>query len=196
MCGNNKSFKYTSSKACTIKADSSLKFDEGFIFKYEPASLEKDLLVFEDATARMELNRAQFTVPATGIILTKGTICIKGNSRFTAGVGQYVNEGITLGNGTTAGDCMVIIKSGSTLTQDQGALNYKNTASSSWVMESNNAQLQMDTTTTLRLYETLNLGKGKIIFSGNNTLAYVAGKDLIGPVIPQGTLSTVIISSN
>ena len=196
MVGNKKSFTYFSSQASIIKAESTLKLSEGFIFKYQPGSTEKDLLVFESSTARLELDRAEFNALATGVNLTKGTIYIRGNSTFSADVGQYVNEGITIGDGTSAGDCTVCIKSGGTFTYDNGSLNYKNVKANSWLMESDNSKLKMKTGTTLRLYESLNLGKGKIIFAGKSTLAYVAGKELIGPVIPQGPLSIIVISSS
>ena len=53
--------------------------------------------------------------------------------------------------------------------------------------------LQMQSNTSLNIYQNLNLGQGSIIFENNTTLGKASGKEIIGSIAPQGVVNNVNI---
>ena len=175
-------FSYQSTKNITIKTQSSLRLYTDFIFCYEPIDLSKNLLVFEDSTAQLVLSSATLQT-TNGIDLVGGKLRIKGNSYF-----YPTDNVITLGDGTTTGDCICGIIGGSKLTIKKGALAYKNVDQDSWIMTNNVSLLYMSSGTTLQLYQPLDLGIGILRFCNNTTLARASGVQLTGSIDVAGNL--------
>ncbi|MDR3550322.1 MAG: hypothetical protein P4L31_02830 [Candidatus Babeliales bacterium] len=181
-------FTYQTLKTSVINADASLLLDSGFTFNYDPIRLaSKALFAFVDATSLLILNGATLHTTTTGLNLTKGSMIVGGDSVLSSDLQTtgsiIVDNGITLGDGLQASsDFACNITTGAHLRLDTGSLNYKNLLSSSWLMESSLSTLNLGAYTTLRLYDTLNLGFGIALCDDNVTIARASNAQLLGNV--------------
>jgi hypothetical protein len=100
-----------------------------------------------------------------------------------------IDQGITLGDGLSQdSDCAATILAGATLKIATGSMNYKNILSSSWFMENSVSQLNMGDFTTLRLYQSLNLGFGTALCNADVTIARTFDAKLLGSVTAVANL--------
>jgi len=173
-----KTFAYQTSLTSTIAFDSKLKFDTNCTFSYDPTNYVDNLLEMIDESSELFLNNASLHITVTGMQLTHGLLRVNGTSSLSC----EGADGITLGNGVSADDCMVVISLGSTLSIDQGTLNYRNTSTNAWRSENNVSTLYMQANTHLFLYEDLDIGVGRIIFANNTELSRTVGKELFGTI--------------
>ncbi len=97
--GSDASFSYESRETSTITSRSYLKMKADTIFSYAPQSDRRDLLVFENDTAKLKLVNATLHSTETGMQLTKGFLEVRGQCNFSSDA-FYENEGIILGDGT------------------------------------------------------------------------------------------------
>lgn len=187
-------FAYQSINPSLISSHATLVLDQGFTFSYDPVRLgSKNLLQCADATANIFMNGATLHVTTTGLNLTRGSLHVRGDSTFVSETktinNTVVDQGITLGDGISAvNDCVTTIMAGARLRVAQGSLNYKNISSASWFMENGISQLNMGLDTTLRLYQTLNLGLGMALCDEAVTVARVPQAQLLGNVSAVGQL--------
>lgn len=187
-------FAYQSLKTSLINAQSSLILDDGFTFSYDPTRLaSKTLLQFVDATSSLILHGATLATTVTGLNLTRGSLEVYGDSVFapqTRAIGlNIIDNGITLGDGlSSANDCATTIHAGARLQVAIGSLNYRNVLSSSWFMENSISQLNMGDSTTLRLYQSMNINAGSALLNDNVTLARTPAAQLLGSTAAVGSL--------
>ncbi|MDR3550264.1 MAG: hypothetical protein P4L31_02540, partial [Candidatus Babeliales bacterium] len=181
-------FAYQTLKTSVINANAALVLDAGFTFSYDPVRLaSKTLLSFVDATSELVLNGATLHATTTGLNLTKGSMVVLGDSGLSSEIktigATKIDNGITFGDGVSASsDFGCDITSGSQLLFSNGSLNYKNLLSTSWLMENALSALHMGTATTLRIYNTLNLGLGVALCEDNVTIARVTSAYVLGNV--------------
>lgn len=187
-------FAYQSIKNCVINSQATLMLDAGFTFSYDATRLaSKSLLQFVDFSSTLFLNGATLCATTTGLNLTKGSLVVRGYSTLNPQIktvhGNIIDNGITFGDGlSSVNDCACTILAGSQLQVIQGSLNYQNMTSSSWFMENSLSQLTMGANTTLRLYQSMNLGAGLSVFNNNVTLARKPLAQLVGSTSSLGVL--------
>jgi len=181
-------FTYQTLKTSLINANATLLLDSGFTFNYDPIRLaSKTLLAFADETSLLILNGATLHTTTTGLNLTKGSMLVDGDSVLSSELKitgtSIVDNGITLGDGIQASsDFACNITTGARLRISQGSLNYKNILSSSWLMENGLSTLNLGAHTTLRLYNTINLGFGIAVCDDNVTIARAPLAQLLGNI--------------
>ncbi len=197
-------FAYQSGQISTILAESTLKFDQNFTFSYDPVVLaSKDLFAFEDSSSELILNGATLSTTVTGLTLKNGTIQVIRNSFLSseiqrvvdevAGQVTLIDEGITLGGGTGLDDIELALNGSSILKLTNGSLYYNNTIASSLRMQNMSSVISIDSGAALKLYQSMNLGDGIVVFGDSATLACAAGKVLIGSIQPLGKLNRIAI---
>jgi len=133
ISGTNQ-FNYTSTQACFIAKNSTLKFDLGTTFSYGPSALfndAKDLIVMTDETSQFYLNGATLKSTTTGLRLTKGTLTIDHKCAFynqddANGQATSVSQAITIGNGTYVDDLSINLMPGGSVALESGILVYQN----------------------------------------------------------------------
>jgi hypothetical protein len=191
--GDGKILAYRTNQTSVIGSNSSVLFDSGFTFSYDPASSSASLLSFVDKSSQLILHNSLLHTSTVGIKLTKGSLFVCGDSAFASATRQVgetlVDNGITFGDGVSAtNDFAGNVSAGSRLRVNQGSLHYKNLNASSWRMENNVSQLYMNQQTRLNLYNSLNLRDGVGIFGSNAVLARVNQAQFIGSVNALGNL--------
>lgn len=181
-------FSYQTLKTSLVESQATLMLDAGFTFSYDPIRLaSKTLLQFSDDTASLFLNGATLHATTTGLNITRGSLIVRGDSALSSETKTNgiitVDQGITLGDGlSVSSDCVTTILAGATLKIATGSLNYKNVSNTSWFMENSVSQLNMGDFTTLRLYQSLNLGFGVALCNPNVTIARVNQAKILGSV--------------
>ena len=155
----------------------------------------KNLILFEDETAKLVLSGATLHTAATGLELTKGKILIKEHSHLSSditttqdGFGEdvIIDEGIIFGDGNSDNDFVCEIATGVTLEVSEGSLVYRNVLGSSWIMHQ--SKLFMNNDSNLYLYQNLNLGDGTMGFGYNNMLYRSIGKNITGSITSVGSI--------
>lgn len=192
-------FAYRSSMPSSVEANARLILDQGLTFSYDPIVPANNLIQFADDSAQLILRGATIhSTCTTGWQLTKGYLNIEKDSYVSSDVimqdEELIDAGITVGDGSANNDMYCELASGVELYLLKGSLNYKNAVLDSWYMHDFSAKLLLDTGTTLRLYENIDLGSGYISFGDDTTLAYVADKSITGATGQMGTFNTTIIS--
>jgi hypothetical protein len=181
-------FSYQTLRTSLVESESTLMLDTGFTFSYDPIRLaSKTLLQFKDDTATLFLNGATLHATNAGLNLTRGSLMVRGASVLASETksvgGTLIDEGITFGDGLSEqSDFATTILAGATLKFAAGSINYKNVLAHSWFMENSVSQLNMGDFTTLRLYQSLNLGFGTALCNQDVTIARVAEAKLLGSI--------------
>ncbi len=182
-------FAYQSMHTSTIYSQSRLKLDSNFTFSYDPIFVaSKDLLEFEDDTAVLALRSATLHTTVTGMNLKKGTLQVRGDCHIVAETEEVdiftmIDEGITFGDRTLASDVIVEVDASSSLHISQGSLIYKNVSSSSLLMLNELSTLHISNGATLRLFEDLPLGLGRLELQvGSQVRHSISGKEVIGSI--------------
>jgi hypothetical protein len=190
--GQDTAFVYQSNQPSLINTDATLLLDTGLTFSYAPVnSSSQSLLAFTDPTSLLILNGATLSTTTTGITLTQGSLLVQGNSFIST---PTVATAITLGNGISAlNDMATTIAACGNLTVANGALNYMNVASSSWIMENSVSILELGYGTVLRLFDTLNLGIGIAVFNDQTILQRMPNAFLLGSIQTLGVTTFQII---
>lgn len=187
MAGQNV-FAYQTLRTSLVAANATLALDAGFTFSYDPVRLgSKSLLQFSDASSTLFLNSSSLYTTTTGLNLTRGSLVVRGDSLFSSEVRQLglsiIDNGITLGDGASSiNDFKTTILAGARLKIVRGSLNYRNILNSSWKMENSISLLNMGAFSTLRLYQTLDLGLGAALCDQAVTIARVSQAQLLGSV--------------
>lgn len=187
-------FVYQSVQTSTLLAESELKLDTGFTFKYDPIFIDsRDLLEFSDQTSVLILNSASLHATVTGMDLIQGKLLIKGESNLFAETKKLdddstFDQGISLGDETGSGDMHCEITTGAILNVKQGSLRYKNVDADSWVMSNDQSLFHMKSGTALRLHQSLTYDQGIVRFCNNTVLARAVGKKILGSVEVTGSL--------
>lgn len=193
----NKIFAYQSAQTSTISDNTEWILDSGFTFSYDPIFVASDSLInFIDKTSHLILNGATLYTTATGITLTKGSLIVTDNSTLASEIktlasGDDYNHGIVFGADSSASDFIVNIAGSYELRLAQGLIAYRNINAASFVAANFNSTLFIDGTNELDLWHTLNLGLGVAKFGDGATLGRASGADLIGTVIPLGSLNQI-----
>lgn len=186
-------FAYQSLKTSLIMSNAMLILDQGFTFSYDATrSASKTFFQFNDETASMFLNGATLHATTTGLNLTHGTLIARGDCGLSSEIKKVhsaiIDNGITIGDGTSADDFAIIIQAGSQLLVSTGSINYYNVNAASWLMENSLSTLHMGPSTTLRLYQTLNLGTGLALCENGVTIARKSAAQLLGNTTAVGNL--------
>jgi hypothetical protein len=197
-------FAYQSGQTSLILSESSLCFDQGFTFSYDPTTVaSKELLLFEDSSATLILDGATLYVTVTGLTLKNGSIEIIHNSTISSEVQTIfdsdgntllLDEGITLGGGTGLDDMELLFDGSTVLILAHGSLCYNNTATSSLRMQNVSSVLSINSGTALKLYQSMDIGAGLVVFSDGATLVCATGKSLVGSIQPLGRLNRVNVA--
>lgn len=191
--GQNLIFAYETLQTSTILSHSSLFLDQLFSFSYYPQdNVSNNLLQFIDQTSSLQLNNANFYCGISGLNLTKGSMdvnrnCIISSDIFNDGF-SITDTGITFGDDMITDDFAITILQGSQLSLIQGSINYRNIDQMSWTETDVGSNLYLGNNTTLRLYESLDIGPGTIKFD-NATLAQATGAQLIGGISVIGGIT-------
>lgn len=167
MSGQNKVFTYSSTQTSTILANSTVTLDNLFTFSYAPSNNSTTLFEFTDFTSALALRHVQFyAIP--GLELTKGQLAFSQAPTLYA-----LGNGLTLGDDvTTTSDMQMLFLDNSTLTLAQGQLIYKNLDSNSIQLWNSNF-ISFAATTTLQLYENMNIQSGKALFDSEATYLHM-----------------------
>jgi hypothetical protein len=184
-------FAYESTQTSTIDAQSTLLLDTNFTFSYYPANYVTNLLQCVDYTSEFILHNASLISTPSGMDLTTGTVIIEGISTYAVDSNASFGVGLTVGDGTVVDDCTCFITNGSQLQVLSGALNYNNADPASLIMQNNLSTFYFAPGTMLNLLTSMNLGAGEAIFGNGCQLNQAPGVQLLGAVIPQGTLYRV-----
>ena len=184
ITGTNK-FTYQSSMTSTVQKNSTLFFDRGITFSYDPGAMRTDLLCFEDASSILYLNNATLHATTTGMRLTKGTGIIEGVTSLESEIGydalnRRLSGGIYFGDQTVSGDFSLNFLSGSELDFSEGLFIFKNVDSESWSMSNVLSDIRMQPTTTFELHESLDIGSGRLFKSNQSALTKFPGKSFTG----------------
>lgn len=190
--GADTAFVYQSTQQSLINADATLLLDTGLTFSYAPInSISQSLLAFTDATSLLVLNGATLSTTTTGITLTKGSMLVQGDSFIST---PTVATSITLGDGiSVANDMATTIAACGRLTVASGALNYRNIASGSWIMENTVSIFELGFGTILRLYQTMNLGIGIAQFNDATIAQRIVNAFLLGSIQTLGVTAFQVI---
>lgn len=196
MIGNGNTFSYVSTQTSIIDSFSTLQMDYDLTFSYAPVDSSADLLGMQDETSTLILNGVVLSIPSSGLNLVKGKIIISQNSSINGQIdydadGNSINAGLTLGDGTAPNDT-VLLFSGDKAMSVSGALNYNNSNPESLVM-CLDSQIVIAPNSWLRVYQSMNLGNGTMVFNQNSVYAHVLGIQLIGSVQAAGQFSTTIV---
>ena len=188
-------FVYSTSQTSTICSSSKLVMDEGMTFSYAPSVAGKDLLEFEDSSARFILDAASLFSTATGMQLKTGRLEIKGNAEILSDtilvptpIPHILNEGITFGTGSAEDDFTCVLIGGANLSLTAGTLVYNNTDPDLLIIESKSSLLKIGEQARLTLDESLRLVTGGIEFGNHATLMIKNGKTFTGSIFPLGYL--------
>lgn len=197
MQGNNLFFAYQSDQPSSIATESMLTFDSGFTFSYDPFNGSRHLFSFEDTSAMLVLNSASLHTTSTGLQLTKGKIVVAGESKLSTerlvieeddGVTTVVNNGLTLGDGTSGNDCSCVIVRGSLWELTTGLFQFNNTSATSITMENDLSRFKINTNARFLLSKSLSIDNGQLIFADRSILIKEKDTTLTGSIFSQGTL--------
>ena len=185
-------FAYQTCCTSTVLELTHWKLDHGFTFSYDPVVVtSKELLAFVDGTSVLALNNAQFHTNEVGIHLKKGAIEIKRDCCFSSNVvisdDIITDIGITIGDQTPANDFNFSIANGGICRIAQGSLNYKNVAIDSWNMANEISTLSIMPQATLRVFENLDLGIGRLEMNKSAYLEVASGKQITGSIFDIGS---------
>ena len=187
-------FVYSTSKTSTLLAKSELELDVGFTFSYDPGAMSKTLFELEADSSKLTLNGATFHTTVTGLELTKGQLRVTRDSTLSSETkliedeleAVLIDEGITFGNSVSDDDFSCDVYSGATLMLSQGTLNYKNVNASSLELHNISSALHIGASSTLNLYESMDLGAGKLVLGDRAIVAFASQKTLTGSIQPLG----------
>lgn len=122
----NHSFNYITNQQSTIHSKAELKLYQDATFSYTTKSNINNLIVMEDESAQITLNKASLHSTPTGLELTKGILKIKGNCNIISD-GESKSEGIKFGDGIDGtNDLKINIEPESNLSLISGHWTYKN----------------------------------------------------------------------
>lgn len=119
-------FVYQSTVAATIESNSTMYFDYGMTFSYDPLISSNSLISMIDQTSIMYLYTTTLSVNGSGLQLTNGTLVIDGMCPlYSSGTSQ--SQGVSIGNGISSANNLklkILPESGFNITS--GFLVYNN----------------------------------------------------------------------
>ncbi len=184
-------FVYETPMTSTILQDSNVKLDGGITFSYDPPHIEGNnrLLEFADSSAKLIMNGASFITTSSGVELTKGTLDVKQDSNMgsTASLETKFDRGIAFGDGVD--DFNIMIRPAVALTINTGFMEYRNIVGTSLNMTTPASSITVGINATLKLYENLSTGAGKVVFQNNARLLRTSSTNLFGAIEPQGNFN-------
>ena len=119
---------YASAAPSRINAGAQWLLDRGVRFSYEPSSDNRDLIVFDDSTAVLEMQGATLASTTTGMRLTRGTLRLDHINYIDNPGAVSASEAVSLGNGNADDDVNVVILPGASFNLQRGRLAYRNVA--------------------------------------------------------------------
>lgn len=183
-------FVYQSIKESTIRSNSRLQLDSKVTFSYDPIySDSKDLLVFEDDTAELNLRSATLHSTVVGMNLKSGILSIQGDTKCAVETIDLdpeviIDEGIILGdNQTSDNDMQIIIDAGATLKLTHGSIRFKNVQNDSIILVNAISTLELQKDTTLYVDNSLVMPLGRVFASKDAEIKIAAGKVLDADII-------------
>lgn len=175
LAGTNK-FIYSSRVSSTIDSGSTLYLESGMTFSYDPVINNKDLLYFVDNSSKLHLNLATLHAAKYGMRLRNGTMVIEGLCEFSAEPSSNPLYTVEFGDQNIAHDFTMKILAGSEVELADGYFAYRNINSEVWRMPSSTSFMCVEGGATLHLYETLDLGNGRLLkYNDGSTLIRESG---------------------
>jgi hypothetical protein len=193
-------FAYRSSKNVTISSGVKWLLDTESTFSLDPMVESSTMLNFADKSSEIILNEASFITTMTSLELLRGSMIVHGKSAMgeqsALDLMSNFDRGITLGDSVIPGnDFHLNITPGSSLQISEGILNMKNSTQNSVSLANPLSVLHMLSGSTLRIFKTINIGEGKLIFESGTTLARAIGETIIGGMQIKGNVNRVTIPS-
>ena len=126
ISGTGHTFVYGSSQYLTVVEDTTLQLDKGITFSYDTSSNSRGLIRLPDKSSIFYLNSARLYAVSPGLQLTTGTLMVDGKS-YLAGDATSQANGITIGNGISAGNLLIETLPAANLQLESGYVVYNNT---------------------------------------------------------------------
>lgn len=152
-------FAYQTTQTALITRRSTAIFDHNFTFSYDPINKNKTGIAFTDDTSELILNGATLHVTRNGMQLKSGNLVISNASALRV----EGDLGLTLGNNSSADDCIVNIQAGGQFNVFDGSLIYQNIKPASYRVVNIMSILRMHSGTILQLDQPLNLDAGRLL---------------------------------
>jgi len=178
-------FSYETAMTSTVRVESRLTLDDGMTFSYDPSSAAQNLFELTGETSVLELHGATVYTATSSMALSKGKLHVTDLSFFSSAV---PTKGIIFGNENAADDLVCALGAGADLHVTSGSLIYKNIRPELCTVERGASTIYLHTGASLRLYQTLNMGDGLMIFEDRSFLRRASGKTLLGSVAIRGDL--------
>lgn len=125
LFGENYAFIYQSNGTSTIYADGSLNIHHDLLFRYQPASMQQNLITLLNQTSKISLYGGILSASTAGLQLTKGTLIIDNHSLLSAD-SEYATNGIILGDGSNAANNIALHLYPAATLDTEGAINFNN----------------------------------------------------------------------
>lgn len=184
---------YQSPEISTIFADTTVTFDSGFTFSYDPGT-SPDLLTFVDHTSLIVLNdNATLFASQQGLNLLNGSMFIQANAFLISQVVGSVDNGITIGDCNPANDFNLTL-AGNAVIAFAGSLNYKNINEASFTMQNATSAIYINDNSALNLYQNVS-GQGSVFFGDNTILGTSPDVSLLINSNQLGALDFVTLPS-
>ncbi|QQR49418.1 hypothetical protein IPF37_01040 [bacterium] len=186
--GGGHTFIYQSVMPSIIASNSTLIFETGLTFSYDPLVFRQDLLQFENNQSLLSLGGGTLYISTTGMQLTTGQAKFDNYSYVMAPLlidpitYDVLSGGLMIGNNNGDYDFKITLNAGAFLDIAQGQLVYSNVNSSMWNMVNEICTLQMEAGTNLVLEQTLDIGRGRLNLSGAASLVKFPEANFVGSV--------------
>lgn len=184
----SKKLIFKSSVPALIDPISTLIFDIGTTFSYDPIIPSPDLIQFSDASSALYLRGSSLVTTVTGMQLTTGTLIIDGNVNFKSHYqlnddGSVYTAGIIFGDGVqSTSDMFIKILPSSQMDVIRGWITYQNIVPASLQMYANNSSIMINEGAALYLNTLLDLGEGSLKVDSTTSIIKHSGGQLTGNV--------------
>lgn len=185
--GGNKLI-YTSPVAALIDPISTLLFDIGTTFSYNPAIPSSNLINFSDPSSVLYLRGSTLATTATGMQFTVGTLIVDGEVKFKSQYqlnddGSVYTTGIIFGDGVqTTSDMIIKILPSSQISMERGWITYQNVEPLTIQMYADNSTIRIQEGAALYLNTILDLGEGSLKVDSTTSIVKNSGGQLKGNV--------------
>lgn len=184
----SKKLIFKSSVPALIDPISTLIFDIGTTFSYDPIIPSPDLIQFSDASSALYLRGSSLVTTVTGMQLTTGTLIVDGNVNFKSHYqlnddGSVYTAGIIFGDGVqSTSDMFIKILPSSQMDVIRGWITYQNIVPASLQMYANNSSIMINEGAALYLNTLLDLGEGSLKVDSTTSIIKHSGGQLTGNV--------------
>jgi len=123
-------YVFGSATSLTVSANSILSFDTNTTFSFAPQDQSNNRLYMGDSTSILRFDGATFCAPGvggfTGLQMRKGMLMLDNKVTVSNGYHHTLENAITLGDGTDAGEVDVHLNAGASFNMNCGILHYNN----------------------------------------------------------------------